>query len=312
MLEVPSFPTDVSSGYGFVRFALGPASEPRLLVPVAPNARLPMNGDAGRLTVKLSRFSVGGRKTSFVDLMSTDRALDSVFAELAIAVLNRIGSGISPVDAIEGTVSEFRELLWESDQEQLPSPTIYGLIGELIVLRDLVGLDPSAVQSWIGPYEERHDFRRGTNALEAKATSRVDSSVVMISSVEQLTEPTGGTLSLIHVGIERADGGDISVGTLYDDLVAAGIDRKVLQNGLNEIKCFDPKSSEWNRLRFNLESVTAYRVEEGFPRISSRLFPGGALPNGVSRVEYSVDLHSAAAFLLSRAELTLVLKRFLQ
>src|SRR5215510_10125163 len=100
-IEIPSFPTEVSTGYGLVRFALGPESEPRLLVPIALNARLPLNGEAGKLKIGLNRLVLDGRNVLFVDLLCSDRALDPVFAELALAVINRVASGAAPGEAIE-------------------------------------------------------------------------------------------------------------------------------------------------------------------------------------------------------------------
>lgn len=311
VIEVPSFPTEVSTGYGLVRFALGPRSEPRLLVPTASNTRLPLNGEAGRLKINLSKFVLAGRNVSFLDLMSNDRALDAVFAELAMAIINRAAIGTAPSEAVERTILEFRELLLESEAEAVSSSAIYGLVGELVVLRELSAIAVTAVQSWIGPYEERHDFRRGLHAIEVKASSRADASIVSISSIDQLTEPLDGTLSLVHVRLERSDQGALSVSQLHETLLSIGVDQPALDRGLAKAKCKEPKGRAWNRLKFNLEHVSTYRVAEGFPRINSKLFTGNTLPSGISRVQYSLDLQAAASFALSKAEASLAYQRFL-
>lgn len=311
VLEVPSFPTEVDSGYGRIRYALGPAQEMRLLVPVGPGALLPKIGPTGKLALAMSKFSLDGRGTQYLDLMCADRALDTVFAELATAVINRVAGGSVPGEAVELTVSEFRDLLGQGGTHAAEDSAIYGLVGELIVLRGLSRVDRSAVSAWIGSFEERHDFRKGIHAIEVKTSSRIDSRLVSISSIEQLTEPSGGTLTLVHVALERADGGAVSVGGLYEEICALGVDRARFNKALGEVPCIDPGGPDWNRLSFNLEKVTGYQVTVGFPRVSSEMFSGGSVPVGIKKLVYTVDLSTADQFRLNPSGLDNAYRRFL-
>ena len=218
-LEVPSLSSGVETGYGPVRFALGPEGQPRLLVPCGPGAALSSSETLRKLAVTLSRFTLAGRASFFVDVMSVDRSLDPVFAELADEILHRLGAGNGPVLAVEGTISDFRELLREGLPEEVPDSSIYGLLGELVVLRMLAGRSPGSIEAWTGPYEQRHDFRRREHAMEVKTSGRADATTVSISSCDQLAEPSGGTLSLIHVRVERADNGPLCISTLVREIV---------------------------------------------------------------------------------------------
>ncbi|MGN6655080.1 MAG: PD-(D/E)XK motif protein [Rhodanobacter sp.] len=297
-LEIPSLSTRVETGYGPVRFALGPEGQPRLLVPCGPGTTLTANRLNGKLSVTLSRLTHAGRAAMFIDIMNTDRGLDPVFAEIADEIVHRVGSGAAPLGAVEGTIADFRELLREAKDQSVTDSNIYGLIGELVVLRNLAQITPTAVEAWTGPYDQRHDFRRRENALEVKTSSRTDATTVSISSCEQLSEPSGGSLVLVHVRVERADKGDLFVAGLVSDILAHGVERAPLEKGLAAVGCLDPGSPEWNRIHCSLEGLTAYRVGPGFPRITAAQFPKGQLPAGVDSIAYRIDLRAAQQFLM--------------
>lgn len=297
-LEIPSLSTGVETGYGPVRFALGLEGQPRLLVPCGPGTTLTTNRPNGKLSVTLSRLTHAGRATMFIDVMNTDRGLDPVFAEIADEIVHRIGNGVAPLGAVEGTVADFRELLREAKDQSVPDSKIYGLIGELVILRNLAQITPAAVEAWTGPYDQRHDFRRRENALEVKTSSRADATIVSISSCEQLSEPSGGSLVLVHVRVERADNGDLFVAGLVSDILSYGVERAALERGLAAVGCLNPGSSEWNRIHCGLEGLSAYRVGSGFPRITAAQFPKGQLPDGVDSIAYTIDLRAAQRFMM--------------
>lgn len=311
-LEVPSLSSGVETGYGPARFALGPQGQPRLLVPCGPGAKLSSTETSKKLTIALSRFTAEHRASNFVDVMSVDRRLDPVFAELANEILHRLGMGNGPVAAVEGTISDFRELLREEGLEEVPDSLIYGLLGELVVLRSLAARSSDAIDAWTGPYEQRHDFRRREHALEVKTSARADATTIWITSCDQLAEPSGGTVSLIHVRMERSDGGPLRVSTLVREILERGVQRPALERGLAAAGCLDPDSEEWNRIQCNLEGLAVYRVEEGFPRITSAMFASGSLPVGMVEVSYSIDLGAAQQYRLSECEADYILTRIVR
>jgi hypothetical protein len=234
----------------------------------------------------------------FIDIMNTDRGLDPVFAEIADEILHRISNSTAPLGAVEGTIADFRELLREAGDQSVADSKIYGLIGELVVLRNLAQITPAAVEAWTGPYDQRHDFRRRKNALEVKTSSRADATTISISSCEQLSEPVGGSLTLVHLRVERADKGDLFVAGLVSDILACGVAKMSLEKGLAAVGCLNPSSPEWNRIRCDLEGLAAYRVGPGFPRITAAQFPKEQLPEGIKSIVYTIDLRAAQRFLM--------------
>lgn len=304
-IEVPSLSSGVETGFGPVRLAIGPEGQPRLMVPCGAAASIRGDVSSGKLSVALSRYDVAGRSTRFIDVMCADRSLDAVFAELASEVVHRIAGGDGAVEAVEGTIADFRDLLQDIADRDVADHEIVGLVGELLVLRTLAGHSPAAIAAWTGAFDQRHDFRHGVHAIEVKTSSRVDATSIHVSSIEQLSEPTGGSLLLVHFCVERAGNGELSVSTLYAEIVGLGVARSKLAEALAAMGCPDPDSAAWNRIRFSLEKSSGYRVGSGFPRITAAQFPGGVLPEGVQCISYEVDLRTAERFRVSEAELAI-------
>lgn len=297
-IEVPSVPADVDTGFGPVRYAVGPSGEARLLVPSGASMGKVETIAGANLHVGLSFFTLDGRNTPFVDIMLLENRLGAVFEELVGEILNRIQQGHPPMRAVGGAISDFRALLLTPIVEAVPENKIVGLIGELIVLERLCAISPEALASWVGPYEQRHDFRRSIRAIEVKTSRRSDTSMVVIHGLEQLLPPSNGTIHLVHVRIEKADQGEFSVETMVERLLNAGADPGLLAAGLVPIGCVDPAAPEWNRVMFSLEGMTVYWVSDGFPRITSLEFASETVPPGVTSLEYSIDLSAAATFRL--------------
>ena len=302
-IEVPSLSTSVDTGFGPIRLAIGPEGQPRLMVPCGAATSIRRDASSEKLSVTMSRYDVGARSIRFIDVMCVDRALDTVFAELASEVVHRVAGGKGAVDSVEGTISDFRDLLNNVAEGDVPDDRIVGLVGELLVLRELSACSATAITAWTGPFDQRHDFRRSSRAIEVKTSTRADSTSIIISSIEQLAEPVGGSLLLVHLNIERAGNGELSVATLCEEIVRHGVSRQEMVKALAALGCHDPNASAWNRIRFSLEKISGYRVGADFPRVTSAQFPGRMLPEGVGAVSYEVDLRAASRFRVQDGEL---------
>ncbi|MGX9569467.1 PD-(D/E)XK motif protein [Pseudomonas kilonensis] len=309
VIEVPSIDSGVATGFGTARYAIGGQGQPRLLVPIGGMNSIKSLASTTKLSVTTSSFKLSGKGILFIDIMSLDRALDSVFAELAENILRRIGDGVAPLISVTETIEDFRELLREHSRADVPDRKIIGVVGELYILQVLTKYNLTAVEAWVGPYEMRHDFRRHIHALEVKTSGRSDAKSVLIHGIDQLQAPKGGTLLLAHVRMERAENGLFFVGELFDTLVKLGVDGSSLLQRLAALDCPDPHAREWNRLSFTLEGLKVYSVEDGFPRVIGASFNVGSLPQGIAAIEYQVDLGHAVSFELSAADYDFAFRR---
>lgn len=302
-LEVPSIDSGVETGYGTARYAIDAHGQPRLLVPIAGIYAAKGLASTSKLVVTTSTFKVGGKNKLYIDIISQERALDPVFAELAEEILRRIKGGGSPQDSIIKSIEDFRELLKEELSENIPENKILGVIGELEVVRRLSTYHNSAIETWVGPYEQRHDFRRGIHALEVKTSSRSDVKKVSIHGIDQLSPPNGGVLHLVHVRIERVQGGPLSVRELYKNIISLGVNPELLHNCLKLLGCNNPLSNSWNYCSFSLEGISVYAVIDGFPRIIDSSFIEESSKEGISSLRYDIDLSTAYKFEVSKVEI---------
>lgn len=310
ILEVPSRVTEISTGFGMVRVATGPGGEPRLLIPVGSPGKGRALATNRNLMVGHACYRTAGKALHFIDLMLMETRLAGVFADLAEEVLKRIEAGEGPETAVQGTIEDFRKLLAVTPRTEVPLTELAGLIGELMILERLSAENPQAVSAWTGPLGQRHDFRRGTLALETKTSTRADATRVQIHGPDQLLPPNDGELFLVHLRIEQADHGALTVAGLRQRIIELGADEVILDARLSAAGCREPAGEDWNSTAFAFEGMDIYRVEGDFPRIVSASFPGGALPSGIVGLEYGVDLSHAREHRLDDAASQDVIRRF--
>lgn len=303
---VPSIVTEVDTGYGKVRHALGPAGEPRLLIPCDLRTSGPAIDGTSNLKIEVARYTLGGVSKTFLDITCINRKLESVFSELCGEIMQRLGDGHPPHEAATGAIQDFRELLTGTGSPPSRS-TLLGLLGELHVLRELARISPDAVECWMGPWERRHDFRAGKLALEVKVSGRTDQSRVAIHGSDQLLPPTDGELCLLQLRMDDSPGSEISLHSLYQEIVELtrhSNGKARLDEALARLGCLRADAPSWNEVSFALESIHAWRVLEGFPRLTNKEMLSGSFPVGVELVKYLVDLSAASEFSMSQKELS--------
>lgn len=311
-LEVPNIESDVDAGHGKALWALGPDGEPRLMIPIGNRLVSQDLGESRNLRVGVTTYVLDGRSMCFIDLMVLDKRLSGVFADLATEALERVAKGESAERAVSGTISDFRQLLERPPSDAIEISRLVGVLGELLALERLSEWSFEAASTWMGPWEQRHDFRRGSRAIEVKTSIRADAHAVTIHGVEQLAAPAGGEMMLLHLKLERTQDGRETIGRVVERMGVRGADIDRLKEGLENIGCSDPSHPAWNSVAFNLEKLDIYKVEGQFPRVTGTSFPDGTLPEGVSSLTYEVDLGAATAFRLQDTEHDSAFRRFME
>ena len=288
-------PLEAETRYGSLRLALGGSGEARLLVPIDPRDRINKELGGKSLDIQEKSYLVGGKNTRFLDLVCLETSLESVFGEVVSDISRRVNERETPLKAVEESLKEFRNLLKISRLE-ITREKVVGLLGELMLLRQLMGYRTDAWQTWSGPEGGRHDFRSGKTALESKASVRTQKPVIEITSLDQLEPPKGGGLYLVHHIFESNPGGNLDVPSIAEELLGkAGCpDRfeELIEMGgyLKEDKEF------WEKYKFNLYQFMAYQVSETFPRLTVKSFREGNPQEGISHIRYMLDLSVARDF----------------
>ena len=265
---IPARLPGVFTAKGSVRYAIGDADEARLLLPIATGLVPPLITCSEAVTIEVVSLRSDVGISTFLDLTCRDRALESVFADVCDAVVNRVQEGHGVLDACINTFSEFAELFSSGSTDVPDVRTVRGLIGELLYLESLVFHDSRALLLWRGHHGEPVDFRGGGVALEVKTTSRPGDSTVTISSLEQLVAPENGSLALLVYELTENVGGELSVDRLVTRLAGQVHDQVGFFNALASIGCHDPSVGLWKESCFSVGRERQWLVEGRFPRIT--------------------------------------------
>jgi Putative PD-(D/E)XK family member, (DUF4420) len=166
-----------------------------------------------------------------------------------------------------------------------------GLIGELVVLGELLALDRAALGFWEAPGDGLHDFHREGHALEVK-TSIGPSSQVRISALDQLDILGLRRLDLLHVRlIESPDG--TTLGTIVSDIMARLEEpsRRTFENALLRRGLMPDDTTARSNPRVEMRTIDAYHVGAAFPRLGRT-----NVPQAVSEAQYALDVRALASF----------------
>jgi hypothetical protein len=283
-------------------WALGSDTHPRLLLHHADRAvgQMPQLKGMGVHEIE------DGKGGYYLELELTDPSLRDVFYGLCRDVTTACKDATTDSSAVEMAVSRtwhWHRLLMGGGA--LLGPEVQkGLAGELVVLCRLLSHMPSsgAVSAWMGPLNSPKDFELGSLAIEVKARRGLAIPQVKISSEHQL-DPQALDMLILHVVelASAAPGCGFTVVGLAEEtraLIAAGDEAAVgLFDGRLATIGLDLEA-DYEDFRWELTGQTSYCVSGEFPRVIA-----SALPLGLSRVRYALDLNAIADFAISDQEL---------
>lgn len=241
-------------------------------------------------TIQLVRVNHGG--THYMSAVCLKPQLNDIFAQFCDDLLTAVASATSTAQATIAVVDRWRQLFADADSpELLTEPKLIGLLAELLVLEEILSRDSERrLGVWTGPHNVQQDFRAGTRAIEVKATTVREGRIVSISSVEQLVEPEGGTLHLVHFRFDRSPAGE----TLPDvivRLINLGVTRSDLMGLLHAVGYRATHEDHYRLRSYKVVSRRVYDVaSDGFPRIIPWSFKGDEVPSGTAHITYSIDL----------------------
>jgi hypothetical protein len=269
------------------------------LLPLADGEDLSEVVGAPALDVGVTVLDEQGRSRRFLDVTCRVPDLEIVFAKVVDQIVERVADGQSSTEAVRSTIEEFRALLAARPRNDASREKVAGLIGELLLLNDLLDQSPEGWMAWRGPESARHDFTLGGVSFEVKVSMGKGRGRVTINGLEQLSEPAAGALYLQHYELEADANGRYSIASLGRAILRRASEPARVEALIAELGCPSVDDEAWNAMSFRLEGDHVYRVDEDFPRLIASDFATGSCPQGVSSITYCVDLGTAAANLLS-------------
>jgi hypothetical protein len=252
-----------------------------------------------------------GTKRNYLDVCCVQPDLRTIFARLAAEIVSEAArAGPDAGRRCAGLLDGWRDM-FGTISGGFGRLQAVGLLGELIVLRELAMHQSSVVTTWTGPLGGVHDFRHGLKAIEVKATLRRHGRFHTISSLEQLAIPEGGRLAFVSIRLEPVPGGPLSITGLIRDLTVSGVSAFELAQRVEEAGLKLGSSPELEQECFEQREFELYEVSDDFPRIVPGAFVAGTLPTGVVALRYDIDLSSERPRPLGKEDAGKWLKEFL-
>jgi hypothetical protein len=253
-----------------------------------------------RLTVE--RSLAGGAPEKFILTVDASDIHYEAYSFLE-AVLDYVRAGASLRKAVSDALAGQAELL--AKRSKLTDERVTGLWGELDVFEHLVPRmgEVSAMEAWLGPLAQEHDFAFPTFEAEVKTTT-ANTRRHVIGSATQLQPSPERPLYLVSIQVTLGGAGQDAL-TLPEKVIKV---RDLLEKTRRTFEThllglgYHSEDADLYRASYQLRSVPrAYLVDDLFPAITQPRLDGVVpQPGLVSDVSYRVDVtgltHALATF----------------
>lgn len=275
--------------------------EPRTFVFVDPDRpviglRIPDDGSGPETDLEHVEIrTVFRHEAQWLEILITDTGLFLDGYPLLCSIADRIQlQGMDAGTSIAETLRVLERLLARIGA--MSTELELGLLGELLMLRGLIGSVgvEDAVESWLGPESEEHDFALHGADLEVK-TTQSERRLHWISSLDQLDTSLGRPLWLVSVQLTRAG---LGAGTtlpacveIVRSVIGRGSAQDVFEDRLEKAGWRESQAGIV-RTRWRPRSASqAFLVEAGFPRLTAKILAQAHVPMmHIPVVQYRVDL----------------------
>lgn len=213
-------------------------------------------------------------------------------SEIVAAVVE---DGTDPDAALADAVERWEALI--SRPSLMSEETQAGLFGELWLLERLIAVQGiGAVDAWVGPLRQPHDFRLGSIELEVKTTSGAKR-VHTINGLGQLEPSLDCTLYLLSLKLANAGAGGRAlpetIAAIETSLATSHAALTRFRTGLATVG-YDPADAPlYARRRRLRDAAVLIPVTDGVPRLTADALAqvDARFATGrISQVSYAVDV----------------------
>lgn len=248
------------------------------------------------LNITLSSYLLGAKiRRSFIDIKCNINGYLPEFTKVTKDICTEILlSGKPPIVAVNEVIKKWL-IFWDNQNSRILSEEEQiGLLCELIVLRLLSVKDPEkAINGWVGPFDERHDFTLDKVSIEVKGT-RSASRTHTINGVDQLLPFPGKDLLFVSFLVSKSNETNaISLPYVIGELYETLQDHPTLTIRFNELLSnagYSPlNSDEYETFRFLVSDSQCYWVNNKFPFLSKHNL-SSPLMERISSIRYDITL----------------------
>jgi hypothetical protein len=228
---------------------------------------------------------IGNDERTLLLLTSSIESSRNEFASVCAQFIDPGTGGTERMKLINnpaGWWNKWKTLLGNSVEEK----ATYSILGEILAYEKLISDGKNPV--WSALKRSTHDLEMEDCSFEVKSTINRYETTVTINSQFQIQD-TGKETSLIFCRFEPSETG-ISISDMVDRLVSRGIERELLNNGLEHMSLEEGCSARLEKYR--LLEMRKYSINDSFPSINATSFKGDKIPEAVIQIIYKVDLIS--------------------
>lgn len=248
------------------------------------------------LNVSLSNYLLGAKiQRCFIDIRCNISGYLPEFSKVTKDICAEILlEGKAPLISVNEIIKKWM-VFWDNQNSKiLTEEQQIGLLCELMVLRALSATNPEkAMNGWVGPFEERHDFTMGKVTIEVKGT-RSSLRTHTINGVDQLLPFPGKDLLFVSFLVSRSDEPNaislpVAIEVLYKMLqyhpnLVVRFNELLSNTGYSPIN-----SDEYETFRFLIYDSQCYWVNSGFPFLSRHSL-SSPLMERISSIRYDITL----------------------
>jgi hypothetical protein len=188
---------------------------------------------------------------------------------------------------IEEVVNEYNDYFKSPEKWRLNRSEEQGLFGELLVLKDLVDKFGSvAINYWLGPSKNIHDFYLDLIDLEVKTYAKIIDKKVRIANELQLTKLPDRPLYLVAIKVSENEKIGRNIKELSESIISSINDneKKEFKKKLELVKIND--KNFFPEYKFILVEQAVYLIEN-----EKNILTTGSIPLATSNVSYDLDLN---------------------
>jgi hypothetical protein len=290
----------------------------RLFMLQAPRTLLPHReqipeSKGFELTVQITGEEVETHAT--LVLTSTDKMYNEVFTAMVenlIQCLNSCNAEGQIVRTFFERLTAWQQFFQKNGANGLGEETQRGIFGELYFIRNHLLSTPdhfaNEISGWTGSKNRQHDFQFGETVVEVKTCSTKQHQKLQISSEQQLDESLVGSMFVFHLSLSLVDNLPNTlpalVAGLREILRANYMAVALFEQGLLERGYLDTQAWRYQKTGYVIRELNAFRVADGFPRLTER-----DLPPGVGDLTYSISIAECRKFAVSIEDVILQIQK---
>lgn len=229
---------------------------------------------------------------------------DSAFKEMFEAFCRDVVESSRTQDPDHGPAFSYSRFyywirMWSSDRLVLPVTSVQGLLGELVVIRDLLipryGVDV-AIGSWMNRKSGKQDFMLPDKWMEVKSVLEGNHAVT-ISSFEQLDRDDAGSLvTVIMRKSSKESPRHMTLNSVSDELEQMIIHSSTLDLFMEtlDVRGYSHQAA-YDDICYEFLGGVEYAIRADFPRIRASM-----LSESITKGSYDLGLNSLAEYEVGR------------